>query len=155
MRFETKEDVEAPIDHVFAQLSDFAGFERSAMRRGADVTRLDTLDTPGVGMKWRISFKLRGKKRKIDLELTEFDAPNQMVFAGTSPNLSLNGVVELVALSKNRTRMAMSVELQPKTLSARLFVQSMKLAKGKMEKRLKVRVSDFAKDMEEGYKATV
>ena len=41
MKFSTREDIEAPVDHVFAEVSDFAGFERRALRHGADITRLD------------------------------------------------------------------------------------------------------------------
>ena len=55
MKLEAKHDVEAPAAFVFAQLADFEGWERAAMRRGADVTRLDTLRTVGPGMTWTAS----------------------------------------------------------------------------------------------------
>jgi len=42
MKFSTREDVEAPVDYVFGQISDFGAFERQALRRGADVRRLDS-----------------------------------------------------------------------------------------------------------------
>ena len=34
MKLVAKYDVEAPVDFVFAQLADFEGWERAAMRRG-------------------------------------------------------------------------------------------------------------------------
>ena len=56
---------------------------------------------------------------------------------------------ELVALSKNRTRVMMSVDIKPLNLSARLLVQSLKLAKTSLTKKFKLRVSEFAKTLEE------
>ncbi len=35
MKFSTRKDIDAPIDHVFASVSDFQVYERAAMRRGA------------------------------------------------------------------------------------------------------------------------
>ncbi|HCI07161.1 MAG TPA: hypothetical protein DE314_07355, partial [Sulfitobacter sp.] len=61
MKFSTREDVEVPIDQAFALICDFDAYERSAMRRGAEVRRVDDLSKPGVGMKWAASFKMRGK----------------------------------------------------------------------------------------------
>lgn len=46
-------------------------------------------------------------------------------------------VVGLVALLKTRTRILVSLDLRPTTLSSRLLVQSLKLAKDKLTNRLK------------------
>lgn len=147
MNFTAKEDVEAPIDHVFAEISDFPAFERMAMRRGARVSRIDDLKTPGPGMGWHLGFTFRGRERAVDVEMTEMDAPNRMVFVGHSSGIDGGGVVELVALSPTRTRLKLKVEIKPKTLSARLLVQSLKLAKGNVENRLQLRVADYAADV--------
>ena len=61
MKFSAREDIAAPIEQVFASLCDFEGFERQAMRRGAEVQRVDPLTQPGVGMKWQVSFNMRGR----------------------------------------------------------------------------------------------
>jgi hypothetical protein len=54
-----------------------------------------------------------------------------------------------MALSRARTRLVLEIELKPETLAARLLVQSMKLARGALDKRLQVRVAEFAKAVEE------
>ncbi len=149
MKFSTKEDIDAPIDAVFDMLCDFEMFERAAMRRGAEVQRTDTKIAPGIGMGWRGTFNLRGKRRQVDIEMITFDKPNEMVFECSSQGLLTLLTTELVALSKNRTRIMMSVEVKPLNLSARLLVQSLKLAKTSLTKKYKLRAADFVKSMEE------
>ena len=151
MKFSTKEDVEAPIDAVFDMLCDFEGFERSAMRRGAEVQRVDQLKVPSVGMMWRSAFDLRGKRRQVDLEMVTFDKPNEIVLESTSPGLLGQMSFELMPLSRNRTRVLVELEVKPLNLSARLLVQSLKLAKNSMTKKYKLRVAEYAKAMEERY----
>jgi hypothetical protein len=45
--------------------------------------------------------------------------------------------------------MAVVLNLAPKTLSARLLVQSLKLAKSNLSKRFKQKVADYARQMED------
>ena len=149
MKFSAREDIAAPIDQVFDALCDFEGFERQAMRRGADVQRVDPLTQPGVGMRWNVAFDMRGRRRKATVNLVQFDAPNEMRFDLKSNNLDGTFNVELLALSRSRTRMAIALDITPLNLAARLLVQSLKLAKANLTKRFKLRVADYAKGLED------
>ncbi|MGB3245165.1 MAG: SRPBCC family protein [Sulfitobacter sp.] len=152
MKFSTREDIEAPINAVFAMLCDFEGFERSAMRRGAEVQRVDDIAVPGVGMTWQAVFNMRGKRREIEIEIVTFDKPNEIVLESTSPGLIGQMSFELMALSRNRTRILVDLEVKPLNLSARLLVQSMKLAKASLTKKYKQRVGEYAKTVEDRYR---
>lgn len=153
MKFSTKEDVEAPIDAVFAMLCDFETFERAAMRRGAEVQRTDNKPVPGVGVSWRSAFNMRGKRRQVDIEMITFEKPSEMEFECTSQGLLTLMSIELVALSKNRTRIMITLDIKPLNLSARLLVQSLKLAKSSLTKKYKLRIAEFAKTLEDRHKS--
>ena len=144
MKLSTREDIAAPIDVVFAELSDFDGFERAALRRGAEVMRTDGGNTVDVGMTWRAQFPFRNRERVAELELVEFDRPNGMKVQSKVTGVEAEIIVDLVALSRARTRMAMSVDMKPKSIPARLMIQSMKLAKSNLTKRFQKRVADYA-----------
>jgi hypothetical protein len=149
MKLATREDIEAPIETVFEKLADFDGFERAALRRGADVVRLDSLTVPGPGMAWKAGFDFRGRERRAELKLTGFEAPNGMTFLVHSSGLDVDLVVELVAMSRSRTRMNVAFDATPNTIPARLMLQSLKLARANVVKRFRHRVGDFAADIEE------
>ncbi|MEM5541652.1 SRPBCC family protein [Sulfitobacter sp. AS92] len=155
MKFSTKEDVEAPIEAVFDMLCDFESFERSAMRRGAEVQRVDTMSKPGVGMTWNAVFPLRGKRRELTIEMVTFDRPNEMVIDSMSQGLAGQMSFELMPLSRNTTRVLVALEIKPLNLSARLWVQSLKLAKATLSKKYKERVAEYARGMEERHARSI
>lgn len=149
MKMATREDIAAPIEAVFEQLADFEGFERAAMRRGAEVVRTDTLTASGPGMAWRAGFTYRGRARKVSIDLADFEAPERIRAMVISTGVEVELVVDLVAMSRTRTRMNLSLDLRPRTIPARLMVQSMKLARQTVLKRFRKRVGDYASDIEE------
>ncbi|MAO00638.1 SRPBCC family protein [uncultured Roseovarius sp.] len=151
MQFTGREDIEAPIERVFEEITDFQGFERSALRRGADVRRTDKLKVPGVGMSWHAVFKLRGKQRKVDVSVVDYDPPNGIKLGLISPSIEGQMIAELVALSRGRTRMTVTLVLQPRTLAARLMMQSLRLARNNLTKRFKVRLAEYAAEIEDRY----
>ncbi|MEL7124815.1 MAG: SRPBCC family protein, partial [Pseudomonadota bacterium] len=79
-------------------------------------------------------------------------APSVMVFTATSQGMDATFTIELMALSRARTRMAVALELKPLNLASRLLVQSLKLAKSNLNQRFKQRVADYAKTLEERLK---
>jgi carbon monoxide dehydrogenase subunit G len=152
MKFSTKEDIEAPIDVVFRQVTDFAVFERAALRRGAQVQRIDEKSSPDTIITWDISFPFRGRQRNMRAELTECDSPHRVLVKSTSGGLGGDVVVELVALSRGRTRIIVALDIKPKNLTTRIMVQSMRIAKNKLKARYRMRVARFASDIEDRYK---
>jgi len=155
MKFSSKEDIEAPISEVFTMLSEFETYERSAIRRGIEVVRLGDPGPNAVGLTWDAKFSLRGKPREVRLVLSEYEPPNAMRIDSDSQGLDGLLTVELVAMSPHRTRMSVGLTLTPKTLTARLLVQSLKLAKSNLTKRFKNRVSEYASNIEDRHSRMV
>ena len=151
MKFSTRQDIEAPIDFAFRRAADFAGFQTQAMRRGIEVARVDRLDETAAGLRWDAAFTFRGKVRKIDAELTKFDPPNAYLIRSTSGGVEADLTVEFIALSRKRTRVIVGLDMRPRTLSARLLIQSLKFAKANLYSRFEARVGRFAKDIEDQY----
>ncbi len=75
-----------------------------------------------------------------------------MTFLTVSEGLEVLTRMDLVALSRSRTRITLAVDLEPKTLSGRLLVQSMKLARGNLAKKFQVRAAEYAKELEDRLK---
>ena len=78
-----------------------------------------------------------------------------MNFLSTSQALTADVAVELVALSRKRTRLQMTIDLKPQNLSARLLVQSLKLARANLTRKFKLGMANYAKSLEERYRQTV
>lgn len=151
MKFSTREDIEAPIDFVFAQVSDFPAFERRALRQGAEVGRRDTAPI-GAGAVWDIAFRFRGRPRQVVATLARFEAPTVMVIDSATEGLDVVTEVDLIALSQTRTRVMVSFEMKARSLTARLLLQSLRLARAKITKRFKARVLEFAEQIEDRYR---
>jgi len=149
MKLNASEDIEAPIAKVFETLTDYAQFETAAQRRGAEVERRSKAGKP----EWKISFAFRGKLRTIVMMETANAPPNSVTFAGGGKLFEGTVHVELVALGPRRTRMACELVVKPKSLAARLILQSLKLARSRLTKRFRSRLAKLAAFIEERAKA--
>lgn len=153
MKLATKKDVEAPIAQVWAALSDHEAWERSAMRRGVEVERTDKLAKPGPGMSWASKFAFRGRDRKATMQVTEMAGPGLLGFVLTSDAVEVTSKVELIEMSAKRTRMHLTSEVKPRSLGARLFLQSLRLARAKVDRKFDTRVGQMAQELETRAKA--
>lgn len=153
MDFSARDDIEAPIEYVFDQVTDFNSFERSIMRRGGDVEWLAGGDKPAVGTKWGVNFRFRGKDRTVNAEITSVERPNGLTINVVSKNLTAIMVVELVALSRARTRLNVNISATAKSIPAKLLFQSMRFARQKTDARFKTMVAGYAEDIETRYRS--
>jgi hypothetical protein len=63
--------------------------------------------------------------------------------------------IDLLDLAANRTRIEVHLVAKPKTLAARIYVQTLKLARKKLESSFAKRVAQFAVDLEDRYRRPV
>ena len=151
MKLTSKQDIEAPLAFVFQQLSDFESWERAAMRRGAEVSRTDKLRAPGPGMQWLARFRYRSRDRKMEIRLDRIEPPSHLGFTGISKLVDGEISVDLIELGQMRTRVHVSLDLKPKTLTAKLYVQSLRLARSRVEKNFGQRVAQMTSEIEERF----
>lgn len=152
MKFSTRQDIDVPADKVFRAVTNFDALERRALRRGAELQREDPPRGPGLGTKWKSRIKLRGRHRNIRSEVVRFDAPNGMDILSESGGLETDFRLEVLPLSPRSTRLSMSFELRPQSLTARLVVQSLKLARGTIGDRFDKAVAGFARELEDRHR---
>ena len=151
MELTAREDIEAPLEEVFRAVSDFEGFERAVLRRDADVVRTDNLDVVGKGMCWDVKFGFRGKPRTAQLEIIAFNPPDNMKVLGRSGGVEVDFNVDLVALSRARTRLDITADVAATNLPARLLLQPMKLAHSNILKRFRKKIAVFASKVEDDW----
>lgn len=151
MKLTTREDIAAPIAHVFAQASDFETFERRALREGAQVARYQTGHS-AVDTSWDITARFHGRNRQFNAQLTRFDPPTGYVVTTLSDGLEFVTEMQLFALAPQRTRVTMTIDISARTLTARLLVQSLRLAKTRLTQGFRSRIRAYAEQIEDGYR---
>lgn len=155
MRLSTREDIEAPLDFVFRMLVDTDHWERAALRRGIEVVRQDRLEQPGPGMEWKVSFGFRDTIRRVTLRVTQLETQQRLVLGAQGESLEASCAFEVAEMGPRRTRLAASFEMKPQTLTARLFVQSLRLAKGRVTRRFEERLAQLSVDIEQRYRQSL
>ncbi|WP_037315029.1 SRPBCC family protein [Ruegeria halocynthiae] len=149
MQLSAREDIQAPINAVFEMVADFERFERMAMRRGIEVRRMSGHMGVVPGTRWETEFRLRGKPRHVAVHMAECDPPSRMMFEAASKGMNGVTMIEFLSLSQRRTRLSVDMSLSAKSLPARLLLQSLRLGQSRFRRQFQVRLSEFAREMEE------
>ena len=147
MRLTSREEIDVPLAFAYAQLSDPAGWEQVALRRGVDLRRLGPQPGQGAGPVWAVGFVWRGKRREATFALTACDPPSRLAFAGTGGALDAVLAVDLTEIGPCRTRIVTRADLRPRTLVARMLVQSLRLARERVEAQFRGRTAQVGAEI--------
>jgi hypothetical protein len=149
MKLTAKTDIEAPASFVFASLLDHSAWEREMTRRGAEIDRPADMPLTGVGAGWNLRVPFKGKVRKLLVRIDEITPDTRLVLGIDGQAVEGNSVLELLPMSPRRTRLRLALDVRPKTLAARLFLNTLRLAKGRVQVRLEKRLSQMGRRIEE------
>jgi hypothetical protein len=155
MKLTGKVDLEAPIAHVYAQFADHPAWEREARQRGIEVERPEGMPATGVGAGWRLWVPFRGGVRRVLLTMAEMTPHHRIAMTLDGQTIEGEMVLELLALSPTSTRLRLVVDVSPKTLAARLFLNTLRLAKGRVQARLDERLAGFGARIVHSYRQTL
>ena len=152
MKLAAKYDVEAPVDFVYGELVNFNAWEGIALRRGAHVTRTDRLTAPGPGMDWQVNFIFRAKARSTRIHLVSFAPGRQMALSLTSDLADAEVLIDLLDVATTRTRIEVRTEVKPKTFAGRIYLQTLRLARKKVDATYAQRIAQLSVEMEDRYR---
>lgn len=144
MKFSTRHDVDVPAERLFDAVVDFDRIERVMVRRGARVQRADP--AKGFPMAWNVAFTWRGQLREMALSVRQFDRPEAVVLRGEGEAFDMTVEASVVALSRRRSRLLLLVDLKPRTMKARLLLQSARLTKARLDKNFADRIGEYVAD---------
>lgn len=153
MRLTAVHAINAPVDFVFKEFTNFAGFEAHAQERELTVERTDDLTDIGAGMGWHISGMVRGKHRDIEINLDELRENDRAQYTSASGAMSGQMFFEFEDLGADVTEVTFHVEPQADSISSRLILQSIRLAQNSVEKRIKKSIRIFGEQIEAKYMA--
>jgi len=136
MKFKVSEDVDAPADITWTRFTDFSGIEAEAKGRGADLARVGNWTAPEVGCAWRGSIRVRGRMRPLTSEIVALDGPDRCEITTVIGGMQASYDMTFLSLRADMTRVQVTLDLSANTLSARLALQTLKLARGRVLQRL-------------------
>jgi carbon monoxide dehydrogenase subunit G len=137
VKFKVSDDVEAPVDWVWAGFTDFAAIEADIRAREADLSRVGDWKEAALGVAWRGSVPVRGKHRTIDARIAGFVPEERLLVESQIGGMACTYEVTFAPLSAGgSTRVSVTLELKASTLSARLLLQTLKIARRKVIQRL-------------------
>ncbi len=141
MKLVSRTDVEATPEALFGALTDRDWAEALARRAGAVVERTGPAGAFAPGAGWDARFAHRGRERHLASRVARLDPPGRLVLAGESKGFEGSAEVVLTPLSRQVTRLTVALEVRPRTFTARLILQTLKIGKGRLKERLDARVA--------------
>ena len=147
MQFTATQEITAPIDAVWTQLTDFDRFEQAVVRHGGKAERQG--DGPvGPGTRWRGAAEVLGKIRHMDLTPTRMEVPGRLTAEALAEGVAVTLDVTLEAVAEGRTRMTVAADAEARSLGAKIVLKPLALAHGRLQEQFEGRVSGFAKRIE-------
>ncbi|WP_284165312.1 SRPBCC family protein [Frigidibacter sp. SD6-1] len=149
MRLTSKTDIDATPEALFAAMTDLDWIEGLARRGGVRLERLSGAGPMGRGSSWQAVFRLRGKDRTVVSRIEAHEPPRRLLLSGETVSFSFLVEPTLIPLSRQVTRLALSVEIKPLTFGARVMIQTLKIGKSRLQQRLDRRLETAGRMLKE------
>lgn len=149
MKFSTRMDTDLTAAALFAAISDFDRLAQIIRRRRAQVKMLDPALTGSLA--WDLAFDWRGRRREFRIALNRHDPDEALRLTGVSDLFDIVLDLQVVALTRARSRLICGADLRPRSMTARLVVQTAKLGKAQLDRRFAAEIAGMLAQLTEGH----
>jgi uncharacterized protein YndB with AHSA1/START domain len=152
MQFKHSEEINAPAEYVFDRITAFKKFESHKGKTGFSFKRQGRLPVR-IGTRWDISVPVRGGARRFSAELSEYIPPRTLSYKSAS--LKYEGVMSMTVRPVSETTCVLNMQVVAKSRSfaTTLVFNTIRLARRRINKRVRTEMGKFAKRMAKEYKA--
>lgn len=133
MRIGGSKDFKRARGKVFDSFADPARMDAVFGERGANLRR----EGPGgPGTVWHLDVESGGKQRPMTITMVDMQKPETMRMRVTSEMLDADVAFVFSELPGGNSQVCTEIDLEPRTLTARIGIQTLRLAKGKVEHKI-------------------
>ncbi len=154
MKFDYKTTINVPVEYAFARLTDFDKFEKEGFGNISKFTPVGDISAPNIGAKWKVRSEFQGRQRSYALQLRKLVANETVVLGNGSDKFDVEACFGLSKMDSTKTNFTFELNASAKTITGRLIMQTMQLARSRIEKKLSADFDAMRDRMEAEYHST-
>lgn len=154
MKFDYKTTINVPVEFAYARLTDFDKFEKEGFGNISKFKPVGDIAAPAIGAKWKLRSEFQGRQRSFSLQLRELIENESVVLGNGSDKFDVEASFGLSKVDPENTGFVFEINASAKTITGRLIMQTMQLARSRIEKKLCVDFDAMRDRMEAEYHNT-
>lgn len=154
MKFDYKTTINVPVEFAYARLTDFDKFEKDGFGNMSKFTPVGDIAAPEIGAKWKVRSEFQGRQRSFSLQLRQLLQNESVVLGNGSDKFDVEACFNLEKQDDENTGFMFELNASAKTITGRLIMQTMQLARSRIEKKLAADFESMRDRMETEYHGT-
>lgn len=154
MELSYKSTINVPQKFAFARATDFEKFELEGFGKLSRFEPVSDICAPEIGTRWRTSSEFQGRPRRFSLEILALEPHEALVLGNKSEKYDIEAHFGFAEIGPEETGFTFNLAAKAQSITARLILQTIQLARGRIEKSMQSDFQTMAQRMEEAFAAS-
>ncbi len=151
MKFDYNSTINVPVEFAYARATDFDKFESEGFGVMSKFEPIGDISAPEIGARWKVQSEFQGRQRKFSLQLRELLENEAVVLGNGSDKFDIEARFSFGKIDDENTDFTFEINSSASTITGRLIMQTMQLARSRIEKKLAVDFDAMRDRMEAEY----
>lgn len=147
--------INVPQAFAFERATDFDQFEKEGFGMLAKFEPRAVIRAPEIGARWRTAAEFQGRPRIFSLQLLEMQSPGWLVLGNKSENYDVEAQFKFESTGETQTAFSFKLVAKAQSITSKLILQTLQLARARIEKSMQADFDEMGKKMEAAYQASL